>query len=607
MCLKITSRFSILFLVIQIMCTGSYAQKKDSATIYEKLKKFSSKRKFTALIYSSIFVDPKPQAYPTQPASTEEKNVNPYLVYEGMPIKRISVTVYDPFGHSVNDTLVRNMNYFEKLGNRAHVTTRHWVIRNKLLFKENDELSALSISESERLLRQAVYVSDARIFVKLTRNSDSVIVDVVVQDKWPITVPVIVTDIFVNARFRNQNLLGTGQQFEQFGQIKRSGLLEFNGFYNIANIENTYISSQLSYQTDITGTSCGLSFDRPFYSPLATWAGGVSLSYSQRFYNYSDTLDGKTKCANLTRYSYDVWAGKSIKINSTKSLFDQSTNLIVGGRYYSAPYLQRPSVANDIIRSNYNTTAFIGNVGFALQQYYKDKFIYRFGANEDVPEGLICQILYGAEKKEISPLRYYAAIEIARAKHFNFGYLTSTFSHSIFFNKYSTNNITNNYRLYYFSDLLRLGKWYMREFVNYNLVYGQNKEPGERITLSADEMYGFNSGSLNGTKKMVMNLETVAYAPYDVIGFKFAPVLLIGAGMIGDQENRLLQSNLYQAYSLGLMVRNENLISSTFQVSVGMYPFLPGRKDALVTYNPVVSFTLRVRGFAVSKPGFIGF
>lgn len=605
--LKITSRFSVLFLVVQVLCADVSAQTNDSVSVYEKIKKFSSRSKITTWMYYAIFVDPKPQAYPTQPASSEEKNVNPYLVFEGKPIKKISVTVYDPFGHSVNDTIVRNINQFEKLANRAHLTTRHWVIRNKLLFKENEEVNALSISESERLLRQSVFVSDARIFVRKAKDSDSILVDVVVQDKWAITMPVILSDILVNARFRNQNLLGTGQQFEQFAQYKKPGFLEFNGFYNVANIDNSYISANLGYQTDITGTSVGLSFDRPFYSPLATWAGGIALSHTQRFFDYADTLDGKKKCVSLTRYGYDIWAGKSIKINSTKSFFDQSTNLIVGGRYYSAPYIQRPSVANDIVRSNFNTTAFIGNVGLALQQYYKDKYIYRFGANEDVPEGLIFQILYGGEKREVAPLRYYGAIEVARAKHFDFGYLCSTFSHSIFFNKYSANNITNNYKLYYFSDLFGMGKWYMREFVNWNLVYGKNKEPGERLMLSGDELYGFNGGTLRGTQKMVMNLETVAYSPYDVIGFKFAPVLMIGAGMIGDDNKKLLKSNLYQAYSLGLMVRNENLISSTFQFSVGFYPFLPDGKDAVVTYNPVMSFTLRVRVFAIGKPGFIGF
>lgn len=588
------------------MYASSNAQT-DSTAIYKKIKEFSSKRKLTTWLYQAIFVDPKPQEYPVQPASTEEKNVNPYLKYEGRIIKKINVTVYDPFGHSVNDTIVRKINTFEKGANRAHITTRHWVIKNKLLFKENDELEAIELSESERLLRQSVFISDARVFINEIKNTDSIIVNVLVQDKWAVTAPVILSDILVNARFRNQNMLGTGQQFEQFAEFRKPNEHIFSGIYTIANLDNTYISSALSYHTDKVGTQVGLAFDRPFFSPLTEWAGGVSLNYTQRFYDYSDTLDGRRKCANLTMYNYDVWAGKSIKLNTTRSFFNQSTNIILGARYYSSPYIKRPDIADNIMRRNHNTSAFIGNVGFAVQQFYKDKFIYRFGANEDVPEGLIVQLLYGGEKKEISPLRYYTAIEIARAKHFDFGYLTSTFSHNIFFNKYSANNITSHYKLYYFSNLLRLGKWYMREFVNYNLTYGENKPADERITLTGSDLYGFNAGSLRGTKKMVTNFETVAYAPYNVIGFRFAPVLMVGLGVIGDEKNKLFRSNLYQAYSLGLMVRNENLVSSTFQMTVGFYPLLPDGKKEHVVYNPVLSFTLRVRTFLVAKPAFIAY
>ena len=130
-------------------------------------------------------------------------------------------------------------------------------------------------------------------------------------------------------------------------------------------------------------------------------------------------------------------------------------------------------------------------------------------------------------------------------------------------------------KLYYFSDLAKRGRWFFRQFFNYNLVHGENKISKETLTLSPDEMYGFTGTSLSGNTKMVLNSETVAYLPYNIIGFRFAPILMGGFGMIGDPMNRLLQSRLYQSYSLGVMVRNENLLSSTFQFSVGMYPFLP--------------------------------
>jgi len=604
---KKLNRVIIVCILLILGCNASYAQKHDSLRLYKKIKTFAYKHRLTTWAYNAVFVDPEPIEYPSQPATTKKKLVNPYLKYERCIIRKINITVYDPFGYSVEDTVQRKINSFEKMGNRAHVTTRHWVIINKLLFKKHDPVNALSLSETERLLRQSVYVNDARIFITPIKNSDSVDVNVIVQDKWPITVPAEITDVSANARFRNDNLLGTGQQFEQYAKFARPDLLSYNGFYNIANIDHTYIASRFSYQTDKDGTGLGLSFDRPFYSPLAKWAGGVSVSHSQHFYNYKDTIDGIQKRENLSNLGYDVWAGKSLKLNDNKSFFSQSNNLIVAGRYYNTTYFNKPSMIYNMPQSNFNTTAFIGNIGYAVQQYYKDKFIYRFGANEDVPEGLIVQFLYGGIKKEFTPVRYYTGIEIARAKDFKFGYLSATLSSGMFFNKYISNDITRSFRFNYFSDLFRIKKWYLREFLNYNLVYGQNKPITEKTTLTSDELYGFDSKGLVGNTKMVLNFETVAYAPYNLVGFRFAPVLLVGLGMISDSENRLFKSHLYQAYSLGLMVRNENLLSSTFQVSFGVYPILPNGGNYLVKYNPVTSFTLRVRVFSVSKPEFISY
>ncbi|MGZ3862253.1 MAG: hypothetical protein ACXVPN_12065 [Bacteroidia bacterium] len=584
------------------------AQEHDSLRIYKKIKTFAYKHKLTRAAYEAVFVDPEPKEYPATPATPNQgKVVNPYLKYNGRVIRKIKITVLDPFGYSVADTVPHAINTSQKWGNHLHITTRRWVINNKLLFKTNDTLNPLSISESERLLRQSVYINDARISLAGVPNSDSVDVNVVVQDKWPVTIPAEATDVSSNARFRNQDLFGLGQQFEQFVKYTRPDKMDYSGSYTIANLDRTYISSQLFYQTNRDVTSTGIIFDRPFYSPLAQWAGTASLSKSWTTFQYTNPTDGGNEHVPVSNLYYDMWLGKNIKLSDKKTFFDQSTNIIIGERVYGNTFQKRPSFAVDTQRLNLNSLSYVGNVGFSVQQYYKDKFIYRFGANEDVPEGLIIQFLYGAVKKEFADIKYYNGFEFARAQHFNFGYLSFTGSYGIFFNSKISNDITTNLRLYYFSNLRRLGRWYVRIFSNSNLVYGLNKIPTEKITLTADELYGFNSGTLTGNTKLVVDMETVAYAPYNLIGFKFAPVLLAGFGVIDNEHNDLLQSNLYQGYSLGLMVRNENLLSSTFQISFGFYPFLPNGVNNVFKYNPVTSFTLRVRAFSVSKPSFVDF
>lgn len=584
--------------------------KRDSLIVYKKLKKMAYKYKVTSWAYDLVFVDPEPKEYPTQPASKEIKNANPYLKYEGSIIKDIKITIYDPFGHNVNDTNMANINRLQKLGNRAHITTRKFVIINKLLFKVNDTINPLSLSETERILREALFINDARIYITRSKHRDSVIVNVVVQDKWPITVPILVTDIFVNARFRNHNLFGAGQQFEQFGKISKPNTYEFNGYYGIANIDNTYISARLGYATDKDETKVYLAFDRPFFSPLTAWAGGVSFSHSWKKYVYTDTIIGESKRIPLNNFGYDLWAGKSFKfkkLSKDKSFFNQSTNFILGARYYSSAYLSRPSQSIDSSKSYYNAKAALGNIGFAVQKYYKDKYIYRFGANEDVPEGLIVQFIYGALKYEFKKIRYYTGVEIARAKHFKkLGYLSATFSYGIFFNEKVPNDITTNYKLYYFSNLLKNGQWYFREFLTFNYVHGENKLANETINFG-DELYGFENRTLSGNTKMTLNSETVAYLPYNLIGFRLAPVINIGIGMIGSKASPLKNSSLYQAYTVGVMIRNENLLSSTFQFAVGAYPFFPDEGKFRLKYNPISSFTLRVRAFSVSKPEFISY
>ena len=220
---------------------------------------------------------------------------------------------------------------------------------------------------------------------------------------------------------------------------------------------------------------------------------------------------------------------------------------------------------------------------------------------------MILQFTGGGLKYEFEKIRYYTGVEIARAKHFNFGYLSATFAYGILFNEKVANDITTHYKLTYFSNLLKNGRWLFREFINFNVVHGENKLAGETINFSGDELYGFENGTLSGNTKMTLNSETVAYLPYQLIGFRFAPVVTAGIGIIGSPTNKLSNSNLYQAYTIGVMLRNESLLNSTFQFSIGAYPFFPDDGKATLKYNPISTFTLRVRAFSVSKPEFVSY
>jgi hypothetical protein len=596
----------VVLLVVFLSNAKAIAQKKDSTDIYLKIKDKAYKRNLTTLLYHAIFAEPQLKENTSEKVSIP-KNVSPYLKQKDKIIRNINISVYNPFGHKVEDTTLRLDNFLENIANHLHITTRHWIIINRLLFKNNDTLNPLALSETERLLRLADFINDAKIYVVDTLNSNLVDINVEVHDKWPITAPSYLSAQDAHITFINQNLFGIGQQFEQYVGFKAPNVFDYSGMYSITNLDNTYISSQLSYKTTVDGTFIKLAFDRPYFSPLAKWAGGIDLNHNWGFYNYIDSANSINKKLTLNNLGYDVWLGKSLKFKKDKTIFNQSTNIILGGRYFTNTFLARPDFNIDTSKSNYNTSAFIGNFGLSIQKYYKDKFIYRFGANEDVPEGLIIQGTYGISKMEFNTKRFYAGFEIARAKKISFGYITSTISTGIFFNKYIKNDVTTKFSLNYLGNLAKSRRWYFRQFVNYNIVHGENKTAGQTITINSNEMYGFNSNSLTGNTKMIINSETVAYAPYELIGFRFASVISAGFGIIGSKKTKIEKSPLYQAYSLGIMIRNEHLVSSTFQISVGLYPFLPDGTNNAFLFNPLTSFTLRVRTFSMGRPEFISY
>ena len=64
-----------------------------------------------------------------------------------------------------------------------------------------------------------------------------------------------------------------------FQEILSFGINSFNTNYSIPNIRNTYINAKLHFGVDgYKNFTRSLAVDRPFYSPVAKWAAGVSIA-----------------------------------------------------------------------------------------------------------------------------------------------------------------------------------------------------------------------------------------------------------------------------------------------------------------------------------------
>ncbi len=66
-------------------------------------------------------------------------------------------------------------------------------------------------------------------------------------------------------------------------------------------------------------------------------------------------------------------------------------------------------------------------------------------------------------------------------------------------------------------------------------------------------------------------------------------------------------NNLHEAYAVGLLIRNEHLVVNTFEISIGLYPYMPGYGNFTTKLNPISSYNVMARDFVVAKPELVSY
>ena len=75
--------------------------------------------------------------------------------------------------------------------------------------------------------------------------------------------------------------------------------------------------------------------------------------------------------------------------------------------------------------------------------------------------------------------------------------------------------------------------------------------------------------------------------------------------MLGNEETGFKNSELYTQLGLGILIRNENLIFSTFEISISFYPSIPGRGEDVFKFNSFKTTDFGLRDFEIGKPAVV--
>jgi len=580
----------------------------DTAEFYKKLYTYSKDRKFLYMIYKTIFNPPvrpkaKKKTKPVTPGLSVKK-------YQGKIIRQVNILSFEPFGTSLNDTARRPHSILQKGGNTIHALTNNSTIRNLLLFKKKDKADPLRIMESERLLRSTGYIREARIVVKPVKGtSDSVDVDVMTQDYWSIKPDITVTASRVRYRATENNVIGMGHRLDvrATDKYKESSPLILDATYRIPSIKNTYISPEFFYGNSRENNVRGVRINRPFYSPLTLIAGGIDVLSGGRIDSLQPQADTNYYEYNYTSFVVDGWLGKSWKLLDGATDEERSTKLITALRYARTRY---PILKTEVpgIRKNFpSSDLYLASISLSTRKYLKDRYVFKFGEYEDVPDGRKLSFTTGYENTSEEE-RYYFSVEGATGTYlYAWGYLYFNLGYGTFLNNDGFSQGLLSSSMIYFTPLKQIGRWRYRQFTSVDFDYGIDRKFGERLYLNAEEgLPGYKNDYPQGTSRFALSTQIVLYSPFEFLGFRFAPIILAGVGMVGNYNSSPFKSRLYQSYGLGLLIKNELLVLNTFQITLAWYPVLP-EAGSDFRFNPVKLNESRFRDFDISRPAIVAF
>ncbi|WPR70467.1 hypothetical protein SLW70_10985 [Flavobacterium sp. NG2] len=573
---------------------------KDSIEVYKKIQTYSTKNKFTRLLHKLIFEPISTK--PNKPRTVKQIN---HKRYNGKIVRNINITTLDPFGFSDSDTLRAPKKWEEKLGNALHLKSKKIAIQNLLLFKKNSPFNAMVIQETERIIRSQRFVNQVTITEKLTsKKSDSVDVYVRVLDSWS-TVPTLqVSSSKVKLGLNERNIFGIGHQFDyQFTNRFEDSKDAHDFTYTVPNIKNSFIKTVLKYNKDLDNFyDKSILVERPFYSPLTKWAGGIYLGQLFR----SDSLQGQDlsyQFQNFKNSTHDFWAAKAFTIFKRDTTNNKTTNFIVSSRFLNINYVEKPTIEYDPINFFSNEKQLLMGFGINTRRFIEDKYIFKYGITEDVPIGQIYGITTGYQYKN-TVWRPYLGAQIAIGRYFKWGYLSTNLEAGSFFNESKSEQTAISFQANYFTRLLQIGDWKIRQFIKPIFLIGFNRQNSIGDLLTINERYGiqgFNS-PIYGTDKMLWIFQTQTYTPKNIGGFRLNPYFNYSIAMLGNVMNNFPDKKVYSKIGLGVIISNDYLVFSSFQLSLSYYPTIPLEGDSIFRTNAFENDDFGFQSFELAKP-----
>ncbi|HZI68681.1 MAG TPA: hypothetical protein VFD44_03175 [Hanamia sp.] len=552
-------------------------------------------------------------------AAQLKTNEAAFVPFEGLIIRNIVIERI-PFGFSIGDTSRRLINSLTKLANDLHHITKTRVVKKNLFFKEGDSLRPYLMADNERFLRQLLYLQDAQFFVTRTApGSDSVDVFVEVKDVFSLGGAINSLGLKQSSiEFREDNFAGSGNAAIAYTLYddKRKNDFAFGGEYNSRNVGGSFMDARIGYQSfypAITGVKEDNNYYIDLHKPLVnrymSWTYELSAAYhaTTNLYNKDSVYFSDV---HYRYYNIEAWAGYNVGAKDY-SEEEEATKLrkLIGIRYLDQKFLDVPGKYESVYDWKYPTiNAALASVTFYRQNFYKTKYIYGFGRNEDIPEGLLLTLTAGYTERQ-NAKRPFIGFDFEKY-HFNKqeNYISYKIAAEGYLRASAIEDLNFMGSLFYFDHLKSVGKkWKQRFFLNFDLAQQVNTVFNQ--PLFANSQFGLpeygneiiNNERVGGALRSTGKVESEFFSPWSVVAFRFAPFVFTDVSVFSPYS---YQTKVLSSIGGGIRTRNESLIFGTIELRTYYFPqknFYNERFRFSLSTNVIFKYNNQF----VKKPDFI--
>ena len=564
----------LLCLLLVITNQAGYAQG-DSIKPHDLHNFISSRKGIFGSLIRNLLADTSETQF--------QRNDVKYQRFQGQVIRNINIKALN-FGIAITDTNKNFSNGIIKIANVLHRKTREHVIYNNLFFRKGQKVQPFLIADNERHLRDQPYLQDASIEIQRVPYSDSVDITILVKDVFSIGGSI--TALGLNGTeisFSEENFegFGDGLRIQTLYDNRRANHFGYGVEYAKRNLGGEFIDAYVGYQNfnrGITGRKeeniSYLRLIKALVNPYMKWTYALDLTNHVNSNMYlSDSVYNNE--SHYRYYTIDAWAGFNVNLSGISlRLEDQRLRALFGLRVLQQQFTEIPLKYTGVHDYRYaDLSGVLGSISVLRQDFYKTKYIYGFGRNEDVPEGVDITLTGGYIRKEgrnrgylgLAFERYYFS---TNKHYFNFtaradGYFAR--------NNFEDINLLAN--ISYFNKLREIGKWKQRTFVSLGVARQYNSLLNEPLFLESD--YGlpeFSNGSTGGYFRATFKSEVVFYSPASILLFRVAPFVFYNASLFSAEKEPFSSSRLFTSVGAGVRIRNESLIFGTIEVRGYFFP-----------------------------------